>query len=518
MAKIETTFIRPKEEFNVDTGKAKVVYDGYQNNPHEIELKENLDGDVEGVINDTFKENDNNNVAFTDNEGNEHELITSEGFGDALNEALPAALANAQVIKTTWAELKDLRDNKQLIAGSLYRITDYNCTTTQENTRSAGNQFDIVLLALSADKLAEEGWAMMNESNIYDVTFSDGVTKKCWIYNAAISGDPSYNFVDCDTLLGADGYVEDDVTFNEENKTAVIDIPSTDLEYPDLTYNYFQNSNLSAWKVWYCLDNDTARFAWADDGVDESTPATIEIIPSGGGLGDIKTYTRDESLDVVKSDTQYYGWTAQGITPNNIYTTTETPAQEDNLFTLNGKGTMSSYSGDITSYTPAHEGTGLQNGRGVIYRLIDEYNNDVCYDFKNIQFVRKLTEGALDTSTGTDTWVYTFNDWDEENDVVFDASLNFDRANNNFVGSFSPDSFALSDVVFLCANAISGNSVSGSDFCTIINAAYTRLIACNAMIINALNGEYLYCDDSLVTTDADDPAIYINNKKVLTET
>ena len=493
MAKIETTFIRPKEEFNVDTGKAKVVYDGYQNNPHEIELKENLDGDVEGVINDTFKENDNNNVAFTDNEGNEHELITSEGFGDALNEALPAALANAQVIKTTWAELKDLRDNKQLIAGSLYRITDYNCTTTQENTRSAGNQFDIVLLALSADKLAEEGWAMMNESNIYDVTFSDGVTKKCWIYNAAISGDPSYNFVDCDTLLGADGYVEDDVTFNEENKTAVIDIPSTDLEYPDLTYNYFQNSNLSAWKVWYCLDNDTSRFGWADD-------VSIPSLASGG-----MWYERDSSKD--NTELGLYGWTCIEDETDINWTNTLTPKVGDDTYDVVG---------DIQSDIPIELVKGF--GRGVIYRLIDEYNNDVCYDFKNIQFVRKLTEGALDTSTGTDTWVYTFNDWDEENDVVFDASLNFDRANNNFVGSFSPDSFALSDVVFLCANAISGNSVSGSDFCTIINAAYTRLIACNAMIINALNGEYLYCDDSLVTTDADDPAIYINNKKVLTET
>ena len=26
---------------------------------------------------------------------------------------------------------------------------------------------------------------------------------------------------------------------------------------------YFANSNLSAWKIWYCLDNDTSRFAWA---------------------------------------------------------------------------------------------------------------------------------------------------------------------------------------------------------------------------------------------------------------
>lgn len=57
---------------------------------------------------------------------------------------------------------------------------------------------------------------------------------------------------------------------------------------------YFAHCNMAAWKVWYCLDNDTSRFRWADE----------------------------------------------------------------------------------------------TNGRGVIYRLIDEYNNDCPYDFKNVQFKR----------------------------------------------------------------------------------------------------------------------------------
>ncbi|NLZ95105.1 MAG: hypothetical protein GX921_04680, partial [Bacteroidales bacterium] len=56
---------------------------------------------------------------------------------------------------------------------------------------------------------------------------------------------------------------------------------------------YFANSKLEAWKLKYCLDNDTDRFAWADEA----------------------------------------------------------------------------------------------NGKGVIYRMIDEFNNDVPYDFKNIQYL-----------------------------------------------------------------------------------------------------------------------------------
>ena len=82
--------------------------------------------------------------------------------------------------------------------------------------------------------------------------------------------------------------------------------------------SYFTNSNLSAWKLWYCLDNDTNRFAWAD-------------------------------------------------------------------------------------------GT---NGKGVIYRMIDEFYNDVPYDFKNIQFYRQWdsSKSLWSTISSSTTGVpcYTF--------------------------------------------------------------------------------------------------------------
>ena len=34
--------------------------------------------------------------------------------------------------------------------------------------------------------------------------------------------------------------------------------------FDNLEDDYFKDCNLSAWKIWYCLDNDTNRFAWAD--------------------------------------------------------------------------------------------------------------------------------------------------------------------------------------------------------------------------------------------------------------
>ena len=129
------------------------------------------------------------------------------------------------MVSVTYAELKALRDNGELVAGMQYRITDYVTTTAQENTQSAGHQFDVIVTADNENTLNEVARACLHEGDTY---FSEA------------------------------------------------------------------GANLSAWQIWYSLDNDSERFAWAD----------------------------------------------------------------------------------------------TENGKGVIYRMIDEWNNDCPYDFKNIMFVR----------------------------------------------------------------------------------------------------------------------------------
>ena len=51
------------------------------------------------------------------------------------------------------------------------------------------------------------------------------------------------------------------------------------------------------------------------------------------------------------------------------------------------------------------------NGKGVIYRMIDEWGNDCSYDFKNLLFKEKLSfvdEDVCISDDGIETWVYTF--------------------------------------------------------------------------------------------------------------
>ena len=148
-----------------------------------------------------------------------------------------------KVIEISYNDLVTLRGSSKLVPGQQYRITDYTCTTTQANTKSAGHQFDIIVTA------------------------------------------------------------DDESTLNEEARAA--------LHTGD---EYFSGCSLNAWKIWYCLDNDTTRFAWADS----------------------------------------------------------------------------------------------TNGKGVIYRMIDEWSNDVPYDFKNIQFARDWSVVAPDSRLAGIIYCYTF--------------------------------------------------------------------------------------------------------------
>ena len=338
----------------------------------------------------------------------------------------PDVMPGGGMVETTWQELKDKRDAGKLTPGSLYRITDYQCTTTQENTKSAGHQFDIVLLALSENKLAEEGWAMMHD-NIYDVTFNDGVTKKCYIYYTGVEGE-EYNIVDVETLDGLGAEPAEYVVINEETKTAVVDEDSTGLVGHDLTYNYFQNSNLSAWKVWYCLDNDKSRFAWAKDYINPADNQRMLMAKRANSDWSKAIYVRYPQGDCEKGiawaycDLDYDGTeTYQSIIDDG-----GTAVESDLLVFTDNENPKA---GDIVEYwqfSPSVnkrydvEITDVSWGTGVIYRLIDEFNNDIKYDFKNIQFKRNLTNGQYDAN-GTETWCYTLNLW--YNDMCQDASI-----------------------------------------------------------------------------------------------
>jgi hypothetical protein len=128
-------------------------------------------------------------------------------------------------------------------------------------------------------------------------------------------------------------------TVQEDTKSAEIPFDIIVVADSDNTFNeiarvcrhdniYFTNSNLNAWQIWYCFENDTNRFVWAD----------------------------------------------------------------------------------------------TTNGKGVIYRMIDEWGNDCPYDFKNIKFKR-----------GDSSYLYTFSK--NYNSDSTDVSL-IGACVNNIIGEY----------------------------------------------------------------------------------
>ena len=94
------------------------------------------------------------NFASFDNDGN---LIDS-GYNEY-------SFINEIYVK--YEELKDMRNKYKLVPGTWYRITNYACTTSQENTQSAGNQFDIIVRADDTSHLNENAFAAHHEGDEY---------------------------------------------------------------------------------------------------------------------------------------------------------------------------------------------------------------------------------------------------------------------------------------------------------------------------------------------------------------
>ena len=352
--------------------------------------------------------NVNRGVVGTDSSYNVINIDTLNSEQEINVNQVNGIVSIGNILSITYESLKTLKDNSQLIPGQQYRIIDYITTTSQENTQSVGHQFDIIVTALNECTLSEEAQAIQHS--------------------------------------------------NDE---------------------YFSSSNLSAWKLWYCLDNDTNRFLWAGDvkvGEIEhksydSSKCTInsELIDGNAFItpfnfqscvwvdanNDGATYddginhdiselvyewgyftdeNNDTHLCIYKSDADLYAEEGQpdygdkylyrgivnvdgteydywqkwddtskdvdvGFNGDHVYATTQRIVSNPEAYSVTIE------TEDI--YGP---------GKGVIYRMIDEWNNDVPYDFKNIQF-----KCPVDPSKHP-YYYYTFASGDKEANT--DYSLN----------------------------------------------------------------------------------------------
>jgi hypothetical protein len=264
---------------------------------------------------------------------------------------------SSNMIETTWANLKTLRDNSQLVKGAWYRITDYNFITTRLGLQSGNHQFDIVLLAISESMLSESGYACRHaEDHYFEREVTEGGIE--WLYTLYVD-DYAENYggeaVDhSDDIHSVDAFCDSAVLPHPDTGDDVpalykTNIEEYDIDDPDYDDVYFYEGT-------YDLDGDEYDM-WSK----------YEPDPDTGDLVFMQQYAL---TPIVVEDGELI----------------VSPIPETKLVPVNMNAWELKYCLDNDKKLFDWAAT---DGKGVIYYLKDEFGNEAPYDFKNAMFQRK---------------------------------------------------------------------------------------------------------------------------------
>ncbi len=90
------------------------------------------------------------------------------------------------MVSVLYDDLVTMRNASNLKQGVQYRITDYTCTTVQTDSRSEGNDFDIIVVADSNNKLNETARAIRRAGDTY---FPNDTLFEAWELKYCIDND-----------------------------------------------------------------------------------------------------------------------------------------------------------------------------------------------------------------------------------------------------------------------------------------------------------------------------------------
>lgn len=344
------------------------------------------------------------------------------------------------MIEVTYEELKSLRDNSKLIAGQQYRITDYECTTSEKDTKSAGHRFDIIVTADSENTLNENARATYNKNDDYfskkekqaiitSADFKEGITYKDIIpyYTLYVDFGESYNGTNEGIKGGSDQIVEIGYETNNygvevpvfyKNDTSYIESGEEGTDYEDIFfYDGTYELDGIVYDKWRKIEpslswSDSEKLFILTNQVVDSEYSEIEVTIKNNinsweikycldndssrfswAFSEYNIYTDDElwfnysGIEVIDG-VIYYKWynpdfNAEGIEYNYLVSTTLELKLGDSLGIFYD-GTMENNYSTVTLHS--EEGVFKKQGKGVIYYMKDEWGNEAPYDFKNIMF------------------------------------------------------------------------------------------------------------------------------------
>ena len=150
----------------------------------------------------------------------------------------------------------------------------------------------------------------------------------------------------------------------------------------------------------------------------------------------------------------------------------------DTYFANNNLGAWTVYY-DIENDTNKYAWADTTNGKGVIYRMIDEFGNDLPYDFKNIQYYRDSANySSLSTYlTASDGYYFTFSQ--NTSGTITDKSLNA-NTHDNVIGTYTLNAQLLINTVFVHTDSTIVDTNNIGSVCynnTICGSCYGNSIA-----------------------------------------
>ncbi len=380
------------------------------------------------------------------------------------------------ITEITYAELRELRDNGELIPGMQYRITDYVTTTTQFDTRSAGHQFDIIVTADSTNTLNENARAAVHKGDDYfGFAGSPTVVAKrfidewegeehefeydTWTYPSVFDhtgyledgtpvvyinnldnvekgtedeftdyykyvGRETWNDIECDVWQRYSwGLADDNPTHYPSESYVLTTRTIVGGKFTGLQSG--EKYKLSAWEIKYSIDNDADKFGWADDSFKKYK--VLQLLDPRSTISDTRPiyYMRYPKFDDTENN--WYAWVYLDTSKKHIYEITENDLTEfdqweqiflKSEFVRVGDQISVPYYGRAMRVNEVGDvTTSVREGKGVIYYMKDEWGNECPYDFKNIQFKRyKVADCSRygEASSLHDQYLGIIGSWNED--------------------------------------------------------------------------------------------------------
>ena len=318
--------------------------------------------------------------------------------------------------EVTYEELINLIDTCSLVKGRRYRIIDYVTKTTQVDTTSAEKPFDIVVTALSHNLLDEnakvchpKGIRKTYGGSLINGTLGNGIIKSA-------SATP-YNWREFELPLNIKTVIHD---YERENENSI------QSNYIVVKDGYTVNASTGSLNVKIAPKTNSVRVVG------------VEICDSNN---------RDKIIDcdyhisdITTSDTNFIGRYYVSVPSDGsyfvriVFIKPESDSSAVNVEIVNYSGHYFNENDlskwvikyDVHNDNNKYLWADTENGKGVIYYMKDEFDNECPYDFKNIKF--KRTKQWVDDNnlrepndelkfSETEKYFYTF-DWNGTDDSL----------------------------------------------------------------------------------------------------